>query len=216
MSACLPRLEWLTYAWIMKKLLMILLITAVPVHAAIYRWVDENGNIVYSDEPHPQSEQIELNGTSTYQPVEIPQSALPDDEVSEETDAESPNDAAPVPDYQVEVVQPQNDQGLRANDGMVTVNLRVQPSLSNERGDLLQLLLDGEAVAAPGRQLSYQLENVDRGTHHLQAVITDRDGNALSRSERSVFHLQRFSVNQPGAGPNMMPGNPAPNAGQGR
>lgn len=206
----LAHVHRLTYACAMKKLLIIALISAGTVQAEIYRWVDENGNTVYSDEPHPQSEQVELGGASTYQPVEIPESALPEADAA----PSERNGELPVPDYQISVAQPANDQGLRANDGMVTVNIRVQPSLSQERGDQLQLLLDGEAVAAPGRQTSFQLENVDRGTHYLQATITDAEGNALTRSERSVFHLQRFSVNQPNAGPNSRPGNPARNAGQ--
>lgn len=215
MPVCLPRVYGLTYAWLMRILLIIALVAFSTAQAEIYRWVDENGNPVYSDEPHPQSEQIELDGASTYQPVEIPESALPDEQ-SETDQASAEENAEPVPDYQVSVVQPENDQGLRANDGMVTVNVRVQPSLSRERGDQLQLLLDGEPLQPPGQQTSFQLENVDRGTHYLQAVITDKDDNALMRSERSVFHLQRFSVNQPRAGQNMMPGNPAPNAGQGQ
>lgn len=198
----------------MKKLLVIVLISVgASAHAEIYRWVDENGNPVFTDEPNPQAERIELDGTSTYQPVEIPETALPDEE-SESLSAPLQENEQPVPDYQLAIVQPENDLGLRANDGMVTVNIRVQPTLSDERGDQLQLVLDGEMVQSPGRQTSFQLENVDRGTHYLQAVITDKDGNALVRSERSVFHLQRFSVNQPRAGQNMMPGNPAPNAGQ--
>lgn len=198
----------------MKKLLITALIVIGTAQAEIYRWVDENGNPVYSDEPHPQSEPIELNGASTYQPVDIPQTALPEDNASATDTDELQDNQIPVPDYQVSIAQPQNDQGLRANDGVVTVNIRLAPSLNGDRGDKLQLLLDGEAVAPPGRQTSFQLDNVDRGTHYLQAVITDEYGNALIRSERSVFHLQRFSVNQPRADQNMMPGNPAPNAGQ--
>lgn len=162
--------------------------------ADIYRWIDDNGNQVYSDQPTENAEKVELRHSMIYTPVEIPElSEEAMDSQSEEVDA-----SIPAPNYKLSVVSPENDAGIRVNNGNVMVNLQLIPALVPERGDLIQLYLDGLPAGMPMPQLNFMLENLDRGTHKLSAVVLNASGEVLAQSETITFHLQRTSVLQPG------------------
>ncbi|MCM2331683.1 MAG: DUF4124 domain-containing protein, partial [Pseudomonas sagittaria] len=83
---------------------------------------------------------------------------------------------------------------LRANAGNFTFAVSLEPSL--HEGDLLQVLLDGQPLSTPGTQTSFQLGQVDRGTHSLQAVIL-RDGKPLQSSASVSFTVQRVHIGSP-------------------
>jgi hypothetical protein len=197
----------------MKISLLLLCMLVFPAQAEIYRWVDDNGNVIFSDEPpHPQAETIELPASTTYTPAVEP---MLDDAVGEKPDSEPDADEAMVPDYQLRIISPANDESVWVNNGNVTVSMIVEPALDEVRGDKILLQLDGEAVGAPQALTSFQLNNLSRGTYSLSAAVVDNNGEVLSGSEPVVFHLHRASVrNNPNLnqGPNPNPtANPNPN-----
>ena len=89
------------------------------------------------------------------------------------------------------IVSPANDTAVRNNAGNLTVRGQVSPSL--ESGHRVQLLLDGVPQGAPRRTLEFSLENIDRGTHHLQVRIVDSGGKVLFAGAPSTVHLLRHS-----------------------
>lgn len=178
-------------AWLFIPFLLIW-----PAQADIYRWVDEQGNVVFSDEPDPRAEKIELPASMTYTPEPAVEEGL-----SEETAEAEP--AADVPDYQLRIIAPADDESLWANDGNVTVSVIIEPALDTERGDKLLFVLDGNFVGEPLMQTSVQLLNLDRGTHSVSAAVVDSDGTVITDSAPVTFHLHRTSVlNRPGSSQN--------------
>jgi len=151
--------------------------------AEIYRSVDENGNVIFSDTPSEGAEKIEVKEAQT---VDAP---------STEPFRYEPPPGEPPPRYQaVTISSPQNDQSIRANAGNVSVSMSVTPGL--RRGDRLVLLMDGKQVAS-GSSTSVSMKNVDRGTHTLRARVIGRDGKTLASSDPVTFHLQRHSIQHP-------------------
>ena len=173
----------------MKLILVMLLGLGTAVAAEdIYRWVDDNGNQVYSDQPGENAEnaeKVELQQPMTYSPVQIPE--VTDSASAEEQETADNTEAAP--NYKVSIVAPEDDAGIRVNNGNVTVNLQVVPALNPERGDLIQLFLDGLPSGMPMPQLSFILENLDRGTHTVSANVLNASGEILAQSETITFHL---------------------------
>lgn len=163
----------------------LLLALALPASAEIYRYTDERGNPVYTNQP-PQgvaTESVQLGPTNT---VAAPVPAAP----RPAADAE-----APLRYSRLEITGvPDDDATLRANAGNFTVGVSLEPSLQAD--DLLQVLLDGQPLAPPGTQTSFQLGQIDRGTHSLQAVIL-RDGKPLQSSASVSFTLQRVHIGSP-------------------
>lgn len=171
------------------RILMLLLLSIVlaipPVTAALYRWVDEQGNVVLSDRPPPpgvQGHEIEalepLNIVSP--PPESSRTEYPEQIRGEET----------APYDRIYFVSPQDDEAVRANDGNVTIVVGVEPGLSLHPGHVIVLSLDGREVAR-GDDTEIRLENLDRGTHELQAEIRNRSDKVLETSSPIRFHVLR-------------------------
>lgn len=163
----------------------LLLALALPASAEIYRYTDERGNPVYTNQP-PQgvaSESVQLGPTNT---VAAPAPSQPRAQSDDEADLRySRIEITGVPD---------DDATLRANAGTFEVGVSLEPSL--REGDLLQLLLDGQPITAAGTQTRFHVESLDRGSHSLQAVIL-RDGEPLQHSASVTFTVQRVHIGSP-------------------
>lgn len=184
---------------IMKYTWLLLFIFIIPAQAQIYRWVDDNGNVVYSDEPHPQAETVDLPPSTTYTPVDA--EAETDDILKltpPEADEAKAQQQSEVPNYQLRIIAPADDESIWVNNGNVTVSMIVEPELNSERGDLVQLQLDGNNVGEPQAATSFQLSNLSRGSHNVTAMVTDNSGVTLASSATVTFHLHRASkLNKP-------------------
>lgn len=177
----------------MKYWILLLILASGTAFAEVYRWIDENGNTVYSDQPVDNAVEIELPEVSTYTPV-----VVPDEELTEPADTiddgSTENEVPPAPDYQLQIASPQDDEAVRANAGDLTVNLQIRPALSQKRGDMIQLRMDGRPYGEPHSGLSFNLTNVDRGTHTLAAVVMNANGEVIAESPSIKFHLLRNTI----------------------
>lgn len=172
----------------MRYLLFCLLLPVLaPAHADIYRSVDKDGNVVFSDQPSEGAKKIEVQDAQT---IKLPPAGK---------FKYQPPATPPAPRYTgVAVVQPADDQPVRQNDGNITVQVSVTPALKS--GDVVSLLMDGKEVAS-GPATSFTLKNVDRGSHTLQARVQGSDGKVWSSSTSVTFHLLRHSIIKPQAAP---------------
>lgn len=169
---------------------------AAPVVRAdeqIYRSVDEHGRAVFSDTPPAATEPAE--------PVDLPAVNEYDSErpvyLSEPGGAQSGQPAEPAPSYRsVRIAAPANDEAVRNNAGNVHIDVTIEPELAP--GHSVQLLIDDEP-AGTNQTGRFDLTNVDRGTHQIQArIIDDATGKVLAESEPSVFHLKRHFIRRKG------------------
>lgn len=173
----------------------------------IYRTVDENGNVVFTDVP-PRPEQpgeaveLETGNTFTPPPRTTPAGGetsvrledwLDGGEGAAEGESQGVEEAEQTTvNYQsLQITSPAHDAAVRENAGNVTIATAIQPSLAT--GHVMQVFLDGQ-LRQQGHATTFQLVNLDRGTHNLQVRVVDQSGSQLISSEPSVFHLQRRSV----------------------
>ena len=91
---------------------------ALPLSAAVYKWVDGSGQVHYSDQPSAGASEVELPEAMTYTPPEYR---------SEEAAETEDGDAAGAAGYKtVAVVQPGNDETLRSNEGNIAVSIEIE------------------------------------------------------------------------------------------
>ena len=74
--------------------------------------------------------------------------------------------------------------------GTLDVQLELQPAL--QAGHQVRLYFDGAARTVPGT--SFQLDEVYRGEHTIQAEVVDESGELQIRSEGHRFYVQQTSV----------------------
>ena len=165
--------------------------------AAVYKSVDAQGNVVYTDEPQGNDQPIVLPPLST----------IPPPKNLKLTPAKVTEDSATRYE-QVSIVTPTQDDTLRDNTGNVAVSVAVKPALNKAAGDRLQYYLDGQTEGEPRSSDRTVMQGLDRGAHTVEVAIVSRSGKELMRSPAVRFYLHRQSVNFPRG-----PGRPTPFGG---
>ncbi|MBV1905822.1 MAG: DUF4124 domain-containing protein [Pseudomonadales bacterium] len=169
----------------------VLFCATYPVNAQVFKYKDEQGNIVYSDTPPPLKKQSTKASKDTpLETVDVPE-VNSFESVQEPYTPELLDPDAPKMTYEsVQITSPANDSALRDNAGSVTVTITSLPAISADHR--YQLFLDDKNTQLPSSN-TFHLVNVDRGTHTLRIDIVDQQQQLIKSSEPSVFHLQRYS-----------------------
>jgi hypothetical protein len=172
------------------------LICLIPGAAAagenrIYKTVDADGNVVFTDIPPREddqnAEQIIVEQPNSFAVGE----AIPSSDQWIVEPGQTAGEEPPFRYNTLSIVSPADDEPVRENAGNVTIVSNVSPRLQS--GHVIRLLMDG-AVAQEGAQGTFNLANVDRGTHTIALEILDSNGNVLIRSDNSTFHLLRYAI----------------------
>lgn len=178
-------------------LTFVLLFTTGLAHAdKVYKWVDAQGNVLYTDQPRNGAQEVKIArpATSAAQASETVRQQLAALAAVVEPDRSKPS--------AVTLSAPANEETIRNNDGNVTVALRMQPEPRN--GERVRLTLDGGMVDTEVNPPGIVLAGLDQGTHTLQASVTDSSGRVLVRSDMVTFYLKHDSSLTP-AGPGNYP-----------
>ena len=173
----------------MRLLVLFLLPLAVQADD-IYRSVDRDGNVTFTDEPDTKAELIELEELPTYEAAPLPilpieNTVQPEEEVVEDVKK---------PKYKISITSPEQNQSIWAGGGILTATVSVQPELNSQRADKLQFKLYGKKVGEAQTDLSYTFENLDRGSHILAVSVVDKKGKVLKTSKSVLFHVHRKSI----------------------
>lgn len=164
------------------------LIVALPTLAApVYRHVDANGNVVYSDEPG-QGSRIDLKPITVVDPAEVESRSRP---------ADSTTTSPSAVDYdRFAIASPSNGETLPTGQGgNVQVQLAIEPEL--QPGDRVQLRVDGEVSQSPMHTSVFALSQLERGEHRIQAELLDTQGRVRLSTPAITLYVQRASVNLP-------------------
>lgn len=177
------------------SILLISLFAVAGAFADVFRWVDENGVVHFSDRPHEGAETVELEAAQTFSAPPVNRQSR---DVEEEPESEEEEGYSAL-----RINRPGQDEVIWNTGGIVDVEVNAQPRLRT--GHNIQLFLDGQSVAGlDGGQSSFQLTDIDRGTHALRAEIHDANGNGLFKSVAVSFTVQQTSVQNPN-NPNVRP-----------
>ena len=170
-----------------RTIVVLLGLFLVPLAAAYeaYVWTDENGVVHYSDRPVPGARRIELSEPNTGQSP-APNRADADAADGEEDGA----DAGPIRYESLEVASPGAEETLWNIEGVLNVSLALNPPL--QPGHQVRVYFDGSPRIVSGT--SFQLQEVWRGVHNLQAEILDETGQLLIRSRTNRFYVQQTTV----------------------
>ncbi|HUO19094.1 MAG TPA: DUF4124 domain-containing protein [Steroidobacteraceae bacterium] len=164
----------------------------------IYKWVDENGVVHYSDQPHPNAQKLQISGAQTFSSsaAAVPAPNQSSDDSNAQTN----------PYRGCVIASPQDQQSL---PNAQSVFLRVQSDPLPRAGDRVFITLDGQGVnGGQATGLSYNVSPIDRGAHSVQAQIRGPGDQVLCQTPTVTFYVQQPNLFSP-AGPNTA--QPVPN-----
>lgn len=152
----------------------------------VYKRVNPDGSVEYTDQPDEDAEVMKVPKGSTFTMPKAPPLSS-----TRSNRPQTDSDAAKI--YESLVIStPENDEAIRSNEGRVTAIAKSVPILRNAHS--VRWTLDGRILEQKVSSPVLQMTNVDRGTHNLEVAILDAGGNVLITSEKIVFHLQRVSA----------------------
>ena len=162
-----------------RSLLLLILagLTVSVLAGPLYKWVDEQGVVHYSDKPHEGAIKLKLPAAQTYKAPAQGYVAQP------------PSPKSSAPGYESFIISsPGKDETLFNVTG-VTVAVSLSPGLRG--GDTITISVDGQSKG-PGTNLTATFENLDRGEHTATAVLRTASGQTIAAPAIS------FNIRMPG------------------
>ena len=174
---------------IIKTTLILTLLLPFSAHSQMYKWVDEDGNVSYSDQPP-------FKGANTLAPPDLnttPKVDIPKEKPKSILDSK-PNETS----YSFfKITAPENDATIRSNAGNFSASLGLKPALNTSQGHYISVFLDNKLVQDKLTSQSISFSNIDRGTHQIKAEIRNRAGKTISNSNTITVHMHRKSILNP-------------------
>lgn len=171
----------MTRATLHLTLLLVALFTLPAVLGeTLYKWVDDQGNVHYSDKPQPGATKVHLPKPTTYAAPDV---AMPANPAGSETH-KAPTAAVGYSSFEIAAPGPEQTYW---NVQSVTVSLSVQPAL--HPGDTVTITLDDKSQG-PGSSTTVTFEGLDRGAHTVHATLQMARGGAMI-AKPITFYIQR-------------------------
>jgi len=190
-----------------KELLMILLtfllaMTTSSLMAQVYKVVDENGNVTFTDiPPGDGSKPLDLPAISV---VETPEYETTARQAAEAAGV----DAEPAEETirslrqsyrDFEIISPQSEESVWAPDGPIAVAWRTSNDLHD--GMQVMIFIDGNLHTTTA-QAMVPLVGLERGEHIITAEIRDRRNRTIATAQPITFFVRQPGLyNRPRVGP---------------
>jgi hypothetical protein len=170
-----------------QKWLAIGLLTGFTAQAAvIYKWVDADGVVHYSDQSSPGAEKIVTAVPST------PAASAARNATGPIAPQRTAQGGLNYTDFTI--TSPAQEQTFFGED-VVAVHLNLNPSLRPNQSIMWHL--NGKQLDFPSNAVSFVLPRLDRGTYSLAATITDQQTSESATSNNVTFFVRQPSELSP-------------------
>ena len=159
------------------------LISAVPA-AVVYKWIDADGVVHFSDQPVPGAEKITTSGGSTRGILSQPISG----------GGGMPEKPKPRPVQHASISSPAPDQTFTGGE---QVSASFRWSLRSQPGQTVSWTLNGAQVGQSSNATQLTLPDLPRGTYTLAATVSDSASGESISADPVTFNVVRPSVLSP-------------------
>lgn len=160
------------------SLLLIILLSSLT-QAQIYRHVEPDGTVVFSDKPQDNAEEYKIKPIQIVPATKVNSSGPKATAIKHKINYTTLNISSPL-----------QDQTITAGAaGNLNVSGILEPTLG--KGHQLLLLVDGKTAGTSQAGSSFNLQNMNRGSHNIQLQVVDEKNNVLKSSKSIQVHIQR-------------------------
>ena len=169
-------------------LVAIAVLAALPGAAEIFKTVNADGTVTYTDRPTPgqKTAPVKVDGGNVFTTPKVPYEGKPN---------EQQGAVAPVVEgyTSIAIISPANQATFHSNEGIVPLSFQILPPL--RAGDSVQVILDGKLFPITMNALGVgQLSNIERGSHTLAISVLDPRGRPVLSSNPVTFFVHKTSV----------------------
>ncbi|MGL5048663.1 MAG: DUF4124 domain-containing protein [Shewanella sp.] len=160
-----------------------LMLFSMLAQATVYKWVDKDGKVHYSDEPQPNAQIVELKDKTLNQITLPPPKA----------DLNHSNHVIGSVPYQVNITSPTEEETVRDNNGDFEVITTITPELKSQY--LMAIKVNGKLIGQPQIGGTFKLKNIDRGEHILVVDAMTQNGKVFASSSPRKIFLHQAALN---------------------
>lgn len=168
--------------------LLALVLLASSAEAALYRWIDANGEVHYSDKKPPGKgiKEHKLRAGSSYAP---PVSAKAKQATGEGEDSDD-EDGKPTVYESLVISAPKAGAVIRTPGRVASVSVGVSPGIDTKAGDKLEIMVDGKVISTGGAT-SATVSGLTPGGHSASARIRNKDGKTVKTAGSVSFRIRQ-------------------------
>jgi len=167
-------------------LLIICISLGASAQTRIYKVVDAQGNVTFTDKPPSPNNR----DASTVKLNEINISA-PTSERDRAEQTSTQDDTETKTQYTVSISSPPDSTTIPMGPGNFSITANVSPGL--EDGAQLQLSMNGTLYGDPQTSSVWVLSNVLRGAHDFSVSVVSKNGSQLAKSSPVRIYILRPS-----------------------
>lgn len=170
----------------MRFVVLLLAIIAGGAWSDVYKTVDKDGRVIYTDKPTSDNAQkVELREINTVpSPPPLPQS----------TPVESFQSQTAAISYKIGIISPRNELIIPVGQRDLAIAVKVEPKL--QPGHLLVYFMNGELLEET-EMSNIIVKDAPRGTHTLVVEAIDTNGQSLGTSAPVSVSLMRPIAKKP-------------------
>ena len=167
------------------QLLCALLSVSIACYATaeVYRVINENGTVTYTDNPpagDPSVESVDLPTINTQSAPAIP-TTVKKVAAEEQTGYQK-----------IAILTPTQGSTIPPGHQEVTIQIALTPAL--QTGHLIQLLFNGQHYGPPSSSTTFHIGSLVRGEHSIKAHILDSKNNIVGQSNSITIYVKRHSI----------------------
>ncbi|SET36241.1 MULTISPECIES: DUF4124 domain-containing protein [Marinobacter] len=157
---------------------------SLPAQAEVYRQVDKDGNVTFTDDPQGKAERLDVKPVTT---ITMPKPETVRKQMKEDDGEIGDQDAYDS----VTFLAPNDDEAFHSGSGNVQFQVASDPAL--RRGHRFEITLDGQPVGQTSSG-TVSVSNVFRGTHKAGVNVINAEGERVFTGDSITFTIHRPSV----------------------
>lgn len=165
-------------------ILLSTLLTSTLSFAEIYKYVDKNGNVAYTDKPGDNRQAMQLQPLPTISLPKPGQQQRPADNNSQQKSAGAPYN-------QLQFTSPKDNSAFWSGNGNFVISVEAEPPL--RVGDKFKVSLDGNTLGT-NTSGAFPVQNANRGTHTASVSVVNLKGDQVQSGPTITFTVHRPSV----------------------
>lgn len=150
----------------------------------VYRVVDAEGNVTFTDSPAANTKA---------ETIDLPKINIAIAPPPRTIEGESKATGEEVPYTSARITQPLNNATIPPGQTKVVVTLALKPAL--QEGHLAQLYIDGRAQGPATASTSFSVSNLNRGEHKAYIEVLGGDKKRKAKVDAVTFHVRKHSAN---------------------
>lgn len=167
-------------------LVLVGLFAAAAATADVWRWVDDDGVVHFSDTPIEGAVRVDTSESSRTTGARV---FTPPPQIGT-GDEPAPEAQEPFSYESLTFTSPAAEETLWNIEGTLSVSLALTPGLQS--GHQVRVYFDGEPRMV--NSTSFTINEVYRGVHNIQAEVLDEAGKLMIRSRPNRFYVQQNRV----------------------